>query len=230
VRKPDGTPIRLLGAHNEITKLKETEKQLRELLEEKTALLQEVNHRVKNNLAAVSSLVNLKSASLVPEADLSDIRSHIEAIRFVYEQLSQSHEADNVEVAGYISGLVAAVFRTQPRVSASVNIETLVMRAREATALGLIVNELAMNAMKHGRVENEPMEFRVSSTSVGKDGELAIEVSNTGRPIPEDVELTGGKTLGLRLVSSLAKQLGGRVAMRRADAAFTITLPTSVAV
>jgi two-component sensor histidine kinase len=125
---------------------------------------------------------------------------------------------------------VAAVFRTQPPVSASVNIETLVMRGHEATALGLIVNELAMNAMKHGRVENETMEFRVSSTSVGKDGELAIEVSNTGRPIPGDVELTGGKTLGLRLVSSLAKQLGGRVAMRRADAAFTITLPTSVAV
>lgn len=230
VRRPDGTPIRLLGAHNEITKLKETERQLRDLLDEKTSLLQEVNHRVKNNLAAVSSLVNLKNASLGPETDLSDIKSHIEAIQFVYEQLSQSNEADTVEIAAYISGLVAAVFRAQPRVSARVDIDRLSMRAREATALGLMVNELAMNAMKHGLVDDEPMEFRVSSTSAGGDGELAIEVSNTGRPISDEVQLNGGDTLGLRLVSSLAKQLGGSVAMRRADAAFTITLPKPVAV
>lgn len=232
VRRSDGTPIRLLGAHNDITQLKDTEAELRALLDEKAGLMREVNHRVKNNLATVAALVNLKNESIGADVDLSDIGAHIAAIQFVYEQLSQANEADAIEIGTYLESLLASIFEGHRGISRDVRAPDIVLPAKRAVTIGLIVNELAMNAIKHGlvpgrpagRAAAQPMRFSVIYEAVPEGGSL-LTVSNTGPPIPDHVDLERGTALGLSLVTSLVHQLGGNLELRRETATFLITLP-----
>ncbi|NBF40624.1 MAG: hypothetical protein GVY14_09430 [Spirochaetes bacterium] len=98
--------------------------------------------------------------------------------------------------------------------------------SKTATSLGLIVNELATNAMKHGFQAGEDARFAISLSEIADDEQHVLEVANTGVTFPPDVELDNPSTLGFRLVSALVGQLKGTIELLRTPSAqFTIRFP-----
>lgn len=212
----------------DISELKRTEEELRVANAEKDFLMNELNHRVKNNLAMITALINMKDAALGDVADLSDIRNQINAVRIVHDRL-QHHggSASAISLGRYVDDLLDAVFELSARrpVTVANRIGELEVSTRRAVTLGLILSELATNAMKHGFREGEEARFEVEITDDGDSGQHVMTVSNSGRPFPEDVDIGAPGGTGLRLVSSLVSQLDGAIELTPAPSAnFRITL------
>jgi PAS domain S-box-containing protein len=225
IRDGEGRPLRMLGAHNDITQLKETELQLRQLIEEKTTLMREVHHRVKNNLAMVSSLLSLKEETLAGVADLSDIQGQVSAIFTAYDMLSATDDATAVDLGSYVENLLAPLEKSYPSLRLSVDISDVSLPGQDAVTFGLIVNELATNALKHGRQPGEEMSLSVDHAFIESEGVHRFRVVNSGRPVPDSVDLNEPTTLGLRLVSTLVRQLGGTLTLHREPTTFSFSIP-----
>lgn len=213
----------------DITNRKRVESDLRKTLQEKEFLMKEIYHRTKNNLMMVSSLISLKAMALGDEVDLSDLKSQIDAIEGIYERLSQSEYIAYVDFGDYMADILASVFATR-RVEVKSDICMTQMPMRMALLLGLIVNELATNAMKHGFSDEQDAVFSVQMRSLTEESRYELVLANSGRPFPESTSLDNPGTLGLRLVTSLVDQLKGTVELERQPSArFTISFPASEA-
>jgi|GEM_PF-1173638 len=213
IRNNEGTPIRMLGAHNDLSELKKTSQDL-------ALLLREMNHRVKNNLAIVRSLIALKQREIGDAADLSDIERQIDAIRIIHEQLQQSESVRSIDVHDHLTRIVTGVFRS-PSGSANGSVATDIrtdgasIPTSLAVPLGLIVSELATNARKHGFTRDGTGSFTVDARSEGDAGMFRLTISNSGAPFPADIDFANPHTLGLRIVRALVGQIGGEIELVR---------------
>ena len=204
------------GIAIDITRRKELEIQLHNLVERQDRLMHELNHRVKNNLALVMSLINLKNDSLGDGVDLSDIAHHVGAIRSLHEMLLSGAEVGAVGIRDYIAKLLASLFSlaTKP-VDVQSTIDDFTAPSDVAVSVGLVVNELGTNALKYG-FDDDGGTFVLSCRVVRDRAAFELIVENSGAPIPEEVDLEDPKTLGLRLVAALVAQLRATVDIRRA--------------
>ncbi|MFO7781996.1 MAG: PAS domain S-box protein [Spirochaetia bacterium] len=210
---------------HDVTDYRQVEEDLREALRGKDALMRELNHRVKNNLNMLSSLISLKDSET--QEDLSDITHRIAAIGLVHEKLHQQDATQHIPVRDYLQELLDAVFSsftTQP-VRIDTDIEDIRIDHDTAIPLGLIVNEIATNAIKHGFIGGEDARFAVTLTRAEAEGAgYTLIVSNTGNPFPEEIGLEHANTLGLQLISGLVSQLRGTIELqKRPHPVFTIT-------
>lgn len=222
--------LEIVVSSRDVTERRNAEQQLRDALEENRFLLRELNHRVKNNLRMVLSLIRLKDSRIGDAADLSDLASQVNAIQSVHEQLQQSDSVTHVSFPAYVDSLLSSVFSQWrgDRVVVESAVEVADLPTRTAMTLGLIVNELATNAMKHGFEPGSTPRFAIALRSESQGERLVLTVSNSGRPFPEDVNLDNPATLGLRLVSSLVGQLEGRLEVQRTpQPVFTVRFPAS---
>ena len=207
IRDETGRPIRMLGVHNDLTGLMNT------INAEKT-LRQELNHRVKNNLAIVQSLIQLKQYEVEGSTDLSDLLHQVDTIRMLHEQLQASDELTTLELKPYLRSIISPVLHSGVKVDISG--PDLEVSSKVAVPLGLVVNELATNASKHGFSEDYEKRFIVQIIKLsGGENRSRIIVSNTGAPFPPHVDVYNAPSLGLRLVSSLVDQLGSSLTFRR---------------
>ncbi|MFW5811658.1 MAG: PAS domain-containing protein [Alkalispirochaetaceae bacterium] len=220
IRDSEGKPTRMLGAHNDFTPLMTA-------LNAKDLLLKEFNHRVKNNLAMVDALVQLKQREAGDILDLSDLRHQIDTIRMVHETLQQSDTFSLVDIGPYIERLLKGVFSTAVEpVEQKVRGENLLVSTRKAAPLGLIINELAVNAQKHGFNGEKVRKFSVAISEDKKKDWLQITVSNSGHPIPKGIDMDNPSTLGLRLVCALTSQIGGTMSvLREPSPKFVLSFP-----
>ncbi len=213
----------------DVTERKEKEEQVRKALEEKDSLLRELNHRVKNNLSMVSSLIDLKESTFDDHADLSDLRNRINAIRKVHEVLQYSDEVTHVNLKEYVGGILSNVLQSSGRRTITIenDLPDISVSTKTAIPLGLIVNERATNALKHGFVGEVEPRFTVSMDQDGK-GYYMLTASNTGKPFPRHVDIENPQTLGLQLISALVSQLDGTLEVEREpQPVFRIRLPMS---
>jgi two-component system, sensor histidine kinase PdtaS len=221
-------------AMTDITELKRTQEDLRQALEEKTVLLKEIQHRVKNNLQVVSSLLNLQARSS-PNPEVAEIleesRRRVHTIAMLYEALYRSDSLAHINFRAYVEELCRHLRSTGAMRTAPMTVENLVAPLRlplkESLPCGLIINELVSNACKHAFPDDRPGKVSVRLEH-GAEGQLVLEVSDNGVGFPNDLDLASAATLGLRLVSGLASQLGGRLTVTQppgGGAAFQVTLP-----
>ena len=178
-------------------------------------LFEELNHRVKNNLAVVSSILELQGRASPPEvrAHLSKAVDRIRSIADLHTALYAQKSSEDVALCPYLEELgrrlAASLFEHQ-EARVSVRCEAIRLPVKEAVSLGLIVNELVTNAAKHALAGRTGGEVDVAASLAG--GEIRLVVSDDGPGIaPEQAERGAG--LGLRAVRSLAEGLGGRVRM-----------------
>ncbi len=183
VRTGEREPAKLIRTFLDITERKKAEERLQATLEEKDRLMSELNHRVKNNLAMVVSLLNLKQQAIGDSADLADIVSQVGAIRSVHEKLQQSEDIDRVDFGSYVHEVLSGVFSTRahPDVEIENKVGTVSIPTKVATTLGLIVNELATNAAKYGLEPHSEKRFIVALEQLEAPGEYVLTVANTGR-------------------------------------------------
>src|SRR6056297_3616629 len=201
---------------------------LKNAIKEKDELMKELNHRVKNNLAMVSSLINLKDSELGDEVDLSDLNLQIDAIRLIHDRLYRKEEITEISARDYIYDLISTVFTTFTAYSVTTecHIADISLKSKQAVSMGLILNELATNAIKHGFTSEEKAVFSVEMKKEAADSRYRLTVSNTGKPFPEDIDLDNPETLGLQIITTLVKQIEGTIELQKnPHTVFTISFP-----
>jgi two-component sensor histidine kinase/Tfp pilus assembly protein PilF len=189
---------------------------IQQSLTEKETLLREIHHRVKNNLQIISSLLNIQSEDIEDANVLSSIQegqSRVEAMSLIHQNLYQSEHLNNVDIENYMRELVqylAKMFRGELDL-VDVTIETSDIRFDIDTAipLGLIVNELVSNAYKYAFDVNQKGKIAIN-IKAKNDTDYELNISNDGKPLPPDFDPQQSKSLGLKLVSILSRQLRGR--------------------
>lgn len=210
--------------------LREREEHLQQLNKEKETLLQEIHHRVKNNLQAIISLIDLQKAYVTDprDADLfARSADRVRSMALVHEQLYQSSSYADIDFSDYLSSLLREIEASQSDGKSfrfKLKAERLFLGLNRAIPCGLVINELVSNALKHNQGQAEPVEVVVA---IWKDtGSVVVEISNSGVPLPEGFDLRDQRGLGLTLVDSLAAQLGGTIAVNgEGRTTFTLTFP-----
>lgn len=206
-----------VGSAVDITERKQAEQALRASLAEKEALLQEVHHRVKNNLQVVCSLLQLQRRQLgdpAAEAVFAETEQRVHAMALVHQRLYQQHNLSALDFAGYLRGLGAQLvqsFAGGRTVRVAWQLETLQVPLAAAIPLGLIATELLTNAMKYARTPQGTVQLAVTLEPEGAQG-LRLTVSDDGPGLPEGLDPARCTSLGLRLVQMLSRQIGATVA------------------
>jgi PAS domain S-box-containing protein len=219
IHDSDGQFVEIQAVAEEITARKVAEDGLTSSLREKEVLLKEIHHRVKNNLQIISSLLSLQAQSL-KEPSLRDLfvdsQNRVRSMALIHERLYQSRSLANIAFEEYARELVVHLQRSYsaPGVIASVAPTLILLPIDLAVPLGLILNELVSNALKHAFPGNR--EGRITITLAPERGDrLVLSVSDDGVGMPEGTEIRGAKTLGLQLIDVLASQIEAQMEIRR---------------
>jgi len=210
----------------DITNSKHNEENLRKAVEDKIFLLRELNHRVKNNLTMISSLISLKDSET--DEDLSDLKHRIDVIKLVHEKLHQQNDVEKIEVKEYFQELLVSIFSSiyEYEVDLVNNIQELSIPTKTAIPLGLIVNEISTNAIKYGFTSKKEARFTIEMKRDSHTNRYVLLLSNTGNPFPEEIGLERTETMGLQLVSTLVAQLDGTIELqKKPHTKFTIRFP-----
>jgi PAS domain S-box-containing protein len=191
---------------------------------ERDLLLQEIHHRVKNNLQVVSSLMNMQQRRLDesdPHRAFDDCRARVEAMASLHEQLFRRGDGDaRVPFRDYAHSVAANAYRSSGeadrRVSLEVDIGDLWMHMDQAIPCGLILNELVTNSLRHAFPAGRAGHVRVTVRAVDEGTkEIELTVSDDGVGLPDEVNVDSPASLGLSLVSSFVEQLEGRLDVDR---------------
>lgn len=201
---------------SDITERVAAETEIKRSLEEKDLLLKEVHHRVKNNLAMVASLITLQSGYLHDKRDaaiLEQLRTRIQSISFVHEQLYLSGDLSHIDFASYVRDLAKNLTESTVSRGRKIRVDTAVesteMNINAAIPLGLIVAELLTNSMKYAFGDRKEGSIKIELTTRASKSRLVV--SDDGKGLPDDVSLQSPKTLGFQIVLALSRQLGGKV-------------------
>lgn len=214
--------LMVLSAIVDITERKEREAAVQRSLEEKELLLAEIHHRVKNNLQVIASLLRLQAASFTDErlqAAFDQSQSRVTSMALIHEKLYKGDELATVEVALYIEELFDELVRVndvQERITRSTDIDPgLTLGLSTMVPLGLLLNELITNSLKHafrGRAEGRvtlALHRVEDAPPYGTAFDLLYADDGTG--IPLEKLQSSGDTLGATLIEGLVEQLNGHM-------------------
>ncbi len=209
------------------------ERRLQALFEEKTALLKEVHHRVKNNLQVISSLLSLQGR-LIENAEtrecIRESENRVKSLALVYESLYRSESIVAVDIGAYTRRLANDLIRSYAlpaHVSVAVETaETIILPVDAAIPLGLILNELVSNSLKHGFAGRHEGVIAIRIARL-PDRQLTVEYRDDGVGRPPDVVTRLPATLGLQLVRILVEQLDGTVAFRQGEPGTVVEITVS---
>lgn len=214
--------------HSEIRRRKKIEEsltsketELQKMLQEKEVLIQEIYHRVKNNLTLVAGLVSLQASELgseIAREKMEMVSQRIHSLIILHEKLSYSNDFRRINFSDYLEELIADIRQSFQEKAAQIEIRYQCAEAefneKTVIPLGLIVTELLTNAVKYGFDKNSPGEIEIKLEE--NESGYVLTVANNGKAFPEEVELETSGTLGLMLVSSLSAQLNGSIELIKA--------------
>jgi PAS domain S-box-containing protein len=205
----------------DVTQRRAADEKIRASLREKEVLLQEIHHRVKNNLQVVSSLLSLQSRGVLDEETrqkFKESQNRVHSMALIHEQLYQSPSLSQINYPQYIRQLAAHLFRSyrvsSSRIELQTNIDDLELSVDIAVPCGLIINELVSNSLKYGFPNGRAGVIRIELRRQ-PESRTMLTVADDGVGIPEEVGFWNTHTLGLRLVGTLVKQLEGSVEVDR---------------
>jgi PAS domain S-box-containing protein len=215
VKGADGALVAISKLVHDVTERREAERALASSLKDKEVLLQEVHHRVKNNLQLVSSLLRIQSESVTGDesrAAFVELQGRVRAIAMLHEVLYQTTKISNVPLEDYVRRLLQSVARVhqRPGVDARLDVTAprLEVKMEASVPLALVLNELFVNVFKHG-LEAGSLTASVAVRAVPDGERLRVEVEDNGKGLRGDFSLEAHAGVGLRLVQSLLRQLRG---------------------
>jgi len=215
-----GDQLRVIATVRDVTDERAVKRRMETSLREKEVLLREVHHRVKNNMAVMSSLFYLQSRHATDPHTVRVFRDselRVRSMAMVHEVLYRSADLSAVDFGRYLETLVdhlGNVYRgTLPRLQVERDIEPIRLSIDQAVPCGLLLNEVLTNALKHAFVDGEPPLLQVRAWS--RTGEVCIDVIDNGVGMPENVTPASTQTLGVRLMQALVEQLDGTLVNHR---------------
>lgn len=203
----------LLKEKNE--KIEVQKSTIEQALEEKDTLLKEIHHRVKNNLQLISGILELQAVKFDDEnikVVMEEGQSRVRSMALIHEQLYQSEDLGKINFEEYliklVNDVVLAFNNENLKVEKEINVNQLSFDVNVAVLLGLIVNELVTNTMKHGFAGRSEGKISISIEEQ-ENGFFVLTIQDNGVGLPEGFRPENVNSLGLRLVKGLSRQLGG---------------------
>lgn len=213
----------------EASKRDEAQKQIINSLEEKSVLLREIHHRVKNNMQIISSLLSLQS-STIENPEMKDIfnesQNRVRSMSMIHEQLYQTDDLAKIDFNIYVNGLIKSLFQiyssSQKHIEWDVNVEDVKLDLETAIPCGLIINELVSNSLKHAFKDR--FNGKISVKMRKNNGLIILKVADNGVGIPDNFQIEKASTLGLKLVKTLVNQLEGALVIEiKNETSFNVT-------
>ncbi len=185
-------------------------RKLAKSLDERDTLLKEIHHRVKNNLQIVTSMLNMQSRYIKDENTIeafNDTKNRIRAMSLIHQKLYQNNNLKAIDMKDYIDDLASTLAFTYHLSEKSIilHTESIALDIDTATPLGLLINEIISNAIKHAKNPNSPLKIRLDLYLEGEY--LMLKVQDNGAGLPKDFDPKKSKSYGMKLVSSIGKQL-----------------------
>jgi len=205
----------------DITERKQTEEKVRQSLAEKELLLRELHHRVKNNMQVIISLLALEARNTESESlerSLLECQNRVRAMGLVHERLYCSTDLTNVDLHEYVRNVLkelrVALGTDQRNIQVHMDLDPVSLTIDQAVPCGLLINELITNALKHAFPAGHHGTLTITLRQ-RDHGLVDIRIADDGIGAIDDFDLKPSKTLGLRLVSSLIRQLQGNIEVNR---------------
>jgi PAS domain S-box-containing protein len=200
----------------ELEEKKEAEKRIKASLQEKELLLQEIHHRVKNNLQIMSSLLRLQSShfkDLSIQQVFKESENRIKAMAIIHNKLYTSSNYDKVDFTDYVRTLAQNLFLSfgadTERIRTKIEFDSIFLNIDTAIPCGLIINELLSNSLKYAFPGKKKGSILITMNSNGEN--MVLSVKDDGVGFKKNVDINNSKTLGLKLVYLLSHQMDGQI-------------------
>ena len=215
----DGDRVILTAFLRDISERVDAENQLRQALQEREVLLGEIHHRVRNNLQVISSLLNLQSRAtedpFVRQA-FNESQSRVQSMALIHQQLYEANSFSDIDLGDYARRLAGHLFRsfgdTAEHIRLDLDIKGVSLAVDRAAPCGLIINELLSNSLKYAFLDGRPGRIRISAERQPNQS-ILLTIGDDGPGLPPEIGLWNTKTLGLRLVRTLVRQIDGELEM-----------------
>jgi two-component sensor histidine kinase len=198
---------------------------LESLAERRALMVRETNHRVKNNLNIISSLIALHILDKGPSPILEDIQSKIALIGLIHDQLYRKADSETVDLKPYLEQLAKAIFvahAPEGTYTALISGDEILVGDDECSGVGIIVSELILNALKYALSPGDGVRIHLSA---GPDG-WSLDFLNGGSRFPDDVDPATSAGFGMELIRRYTEQLKGRFVFERTPSTrFLFTFP-----
>ncbi len=217
-----------IGTMRDVTEAEAAEATLTAALEQQKMLLHEVNHRVKNSLQLVSSLLRLQARRIPEKAarqQLEDATTRISTIAHIHQRLYRDEDISRINFGALLSELCADLQGSAAHCSLDVRAPDFPVKTDRAIPLALVVNELVSNAFKYAYPSARG---RVSVGVELSDSAIAISVQDHGVGLPQGFTAKSDGNFGMLLIGSLLTQLSGKLVIRETEgggATFIVTTP-----
>jgi PAS domain S-box-containing protein len=226
--------VMVLASIIDITERRRTQQRLEDALLEKTVLLNEVHHRVKNNLQVITSLLNLQADHAADphlRAILGESCGRVKAMALTHQLLYERKDFSRLDLGDYLNRLVMSIRASYRAAGERITIrleaptEGVHLDLERTIPCGLLVNELVTNSFKHAFPAERRGEIVVELKEVGNE-EIYFSVTDNGIGLPSEAELATRSSLGLQLVSLFVEQLHGVLTVdRECGAQFSVRFP-----
>ena len=223
----NGALVALEGIARDVTASVAAEKNLKRSLEEKEVLLREVHHRVKNNLQAISNLLYMQASHIKDQQTrhiFREMQDRIRSIALIHQKLYQTDNVARVDFEEYVRSLATHLIRSSEinsdLVLVNLEVENGLLDLNTAVPMGIIVNELISNALKHAFPPGwEHPTGGKGELYIGlrpeETGQQVLTVTDNGVGFPPDFDLDRVESLGLQLVQMLANHMKGELVVKQ---------------
>ncbi len=229
IRDSEGEPWLFQGSIHDITEKKFVEETIKRAEETRK---KEIHHRIKNNLQVISSLLDLEAEKFTSREVVEAFResqNRVISMSMIHEELYRSGDLETLDFTGYIQKLAAELFRSYKLERAEISLqmdleEGVYLYMDTAIPLGIIINELISNSLKHAFSDGRKGEIRIKlyktenpeeNPGSCKNSRFMLLISDNGPGIPENIDFANPETLGLQLVNTLVKQIEGEIEVKR---------------
>jgi two-component sensor histidine kinase/PAS domain-containing protein len=204
-------------SHNTTAK-KENEEKLTSLSKEQETLLQEIHHRVKNNLQVISSILNLQSTYVSDEGTLEILKesqNRIKSMSFIHESLYMNNDFSSINFNDYILNLINNLVHSYQIFDNQVNVKTdlkiITLGLDQSITCGLLLNEIISNAFKHAFPDKDKIDNELIITASESNNNVRILVADNGIGLREEMIPEENNSLGMQLIYTLIEQLDGNI-------------------
>lgn len=214
----DGKLLGSVHIARDITDRREIEKKLEQTLADKEMLIQEIHHRVKNNLMTISSLLNIQS-TYIKDQNIKDIlkesQSRAKSMALIHQKLYQTGNVKEIEFSEYLRSLTSELRHTciaENPIELKLNLQEAYLDVDRAIPLGLITTEIIINSFKHAFPDGKG---KICVEFSKTEDLFELIISDNGIGVPEDFDFKTQGNMGMNLINGLTQQINGSINLVR---------------
>ena len=223
ITDPNGKPLRIVATEQDITEQKLADEKIKSSLKEKEMLLQEIHHRVKNNLQVISSLLRLQSRYINDQKSIDifkETQNRVRSIAILHEKLYQSEDLAKIRFDEYVKILAEDLLYfyelDKSNINMKIDMEEISLNIETAIPCGLIIDEMVANSLKYAFPDGRNGEIKIELHSDDKN-KYFMCVSDNGIGISTDIDPEKTDTFGMQLIKYLTKQLKASIELDKSN-------------